>query len=184
MIRALGIGLAALALGAPLLAQSGEAPAAAPAPAPTVTQMRTAEGKDVGTVTFTQTDHGVLIAVKVQGISPGKHGLHIHQTGACTPDFMAAGGHFNPGNAEHGFHAPGGYHVGDLPNLDVAADGTATAEFFVPGVTIKGEVGGHLRHTLSDQDGSSMMIHAATDDYKTMASSGGRFACGVIAAKK
>jgi Cu-Zn family superoxide dismutase len=145
--------------------------------------MKTADGKDVGTVAFVQTEHGVVVSVKVHDLSPGKHGLHIHAVGACTPDFMAAGGHFNPANTEHGFHAAGGYHAGDLPNLDVAADGTAQAEFFVPQVTIAGPVSEHLPYTLSDADGSSMMIHAATDDYKTMASSGGRLACGVIVPK-
>jgi Cu-Zn family superoxide dismutase len=166
---------AVLVLAAPVVAEE--------AAAPTVAAMKTADGKDVGTATFTQTDHGVLIAVKVHDIAPGRHGLHIHAVGACTPDFNAAGGHFNPGNVEHGFHAPGGYHAGDLPNLDVAADGTAEAEFFVPDLTITGPVSAALPLTLSDADGSALMIHAATDDYKTMASSGGRLACGVIVAK-
>lgn len=170
---------AALALAAPLFAQN----APPPAPAPTVAAMKTADGKDVGTASFTQTDHGVLIAVKVHDIAPGRHGLHIHAVGACTPDFQAAGGHFNPGNAEHGFHAPGGYHAGDLPNLDVAADGTAEAEFFVPDLTIHGNAREGLPLTLHDVDGSALMIHAATDDYTTMASSGGRLACGVIVPK-
>lgn len=145
--------------------------------------MKTAEGKDVGTASLTQTDHGVLIAVKVHGTAPGRHGLHIHAVGACTPDFNAAGGHFNPVDVEHGFHAPGGYHAGDLPNLDVRADGTAEAEFFVPGLSVQGPASEALPLTLNDADGSALMIHAATDDYKTMASSGGRLACGVIVAK-
>jgi Cu-Zn family superoxide dismutase len=162
----------------PSLAQD---PAATPAPV--VAAMHTAAGADVGTVSFTQTDHGVIVAVKVHDVSPGRHGLHIHTVGACTPDFMAAGGHFNPANTEHGFHAAGGYHAGDLPNLDVAADGTAEAEFFVPQVTIAGPVSAALPYTLSDADGSAMMIHAGTDDYMTMASSGGRLACGVIVPK-
>lgn len=149
----------------------------------TVAAMHLADGTDVGTVTFTQTDHGVVMAVSVHGLPAGRHGLHIHQTGACAPDFMAAGGHFNPGASEHGFHAPGGYHVGDLPNLDVAADGTATAEFFVPDLSIMAPASPELPYTLNDGDGAAIMIHAATDDYKTMASSGGRQACGVIVAK-
>lgn len=169
---------AALAFGIPAMAHD------AAASDPTVVPMRTAAGTEVGSVTFTQTEHGVIVAVKIKGIDAGKHGLHIHQTGACTPDFQAAGGHFNPGNAEHGFHTAGGYHAGDLPNLDVAADGTAEAEFFVPEVTIAGPVSDTLPYTLSDEDGSAMMIHAATDDYKTMASSGGRLACGVIVPAK
>ncbi len=155
----------------------------AAAPAPVVAAMRTASGAEVGTVTLTQTPRGVIVAVKVRDIAPGKHGLHIHATGACSPDFMAAGGHFNPGNSEHGFHSTGGYHAGDLPNLEVRADGTAEAEFFVAQVSIAGPVSDLLPYTLSDADGSAMMIHAANDDYATMASSGGRLACGVIVPK-
>jgi len=173
---ALAAALACAALAAPSFAEE--------AAAPTVAAMKTAEGQEVGTATFVQTEHGVVVSVKVKGIAPGQHGFHIHETGACTPDFQAAGGHFNPAKAEHGFHTPGGYHAGDLPNLDVGADGTATAEFFVPGVTIAGPATERLPHTLSDADGSAMMIHAATDDYRTMASSGGRLACGVIVPKK
>ncbi|MCL9997898.1 MAG: superoxide dismutase family protein [Erythrobacter sp.] len=171
--------VAATALSAPLLADHHEGKVEAA----TVATMRLADGTDVGTISFTQTEHGVVVAVAVKGIPAGKHGLHIHQTGACAPDFMAAGGHFNPASTEHGFHAPGGYHAGDLPNLDVAADGTAMAEFFVPDLTIHGPVSEALPYTLHDEDGASIMIHAATDDYKTMASSGGRQACGVIVAK-
>lgn len=170
--------VAGLALAAPSLAED-----AAPAPAPTVAQMHLADGKDVGTVTFSQTEHGVVVAVAVHDLPAGKHGLHIHTVGACTPDFMAAGGHFNPAGTEHGFHATSGYHAGDLPNLDVAADGTAKAEFFVPALSIAGPVGEHLPFVLGDADGAAIMIHAATDDYATMASSGGRLACGVIVPK-
>lgn len=174
--------LAALAMAAaasPLLADHHEGKVEAA----TVAAMKLADGTDVGTISFTQTGHGVVVTVAVKGLPAGKHGLHIHAVGACAPDFMAAGGHFNPGSTEHGFHAPGGYHAGDLPNLDVAADGTAMAEFFVPDLTIAGPASEALPYSLSDEDGASIMIHAATDDYKTMASSGGRQACGVIVAK-
>lgn len=170
--------IAAAALASPLLADHHEA-----ADAPTVAAMRTADGKDAGSIAFSQTEHGVVVSVDVRGLPAGKHGLHIHAVGACTPDFMAAGGHFNPGNSEHGFHAAAGYHAGDLPNLDVAADGTAKAEFFVPGLSIHGPASEALPYTLHDADGAAIMIHAATDDYKTMASSGARQACGVIIAK-
>lgn len=178
-LTALAALAAASAITVPALADQHEAPEAGA----TVAAMKLADGTDVGTISFTQTGHGVVVAVAVKGLPAGKHGLHIHQTGACTPDFMAAGGHFNPAAKEHGFHTEGGYHAGDLPNLDVAADGTAMADFFVPYVTVHGPASEMLPYTLHDEDGASIMIHAATDDYKTMASSGGRQACGVIVPK-
>ncbi|MFM7379226.1 MAG: superoxide dismutase family protein [Erythrobacter sp.] len=174
--------LAAIALAtaaSPLLADHHEGTAEGA----TVAAMKLADGTDVGTISLTQTEHGVVVSVAVKGLPAGKHGLHIHTVGTCAPDFMAAGGHFNPGGTEHGFHAPGGYHAGDLPSLEVAADGTATAEFFVPDLTIHGPASEALPYTLQDEDGASIMIHVATDDYKTMASSGGRQACVVIIPK-
>jgi Cu-Zn family superoxide dismutase len=180
MNRPLAFAAALLAVGAPALAND---PAPSPAEDATVAAMRLADGTEAGTISLAQAEHGVVMRIDVRGLTAGKHGLHIHQTGACTPDFQAAGGHFNPADTEHGFHAPGGYHAGDLPNLDVAADGTAKAEFFVPDVTIHGPASEALPHALHDEDGAAVIIHAATDDYKTMASSGGRQACGVIVPK-
>lgn len=180
MNRPLALAAALLASAAPALAND---PAPSSAEEATVAAMRLADGSEVGTISLAQAEHGVVMRVDVRGLPAGKHGLHIHQTGACTPDFQAAGGHFNPADTEHGFHAAGGYHAGDLPNLEVADDGTARAEFFVPKVTIKGPASDALPHSLSDADGAAVIIHAATDDYRTMTSSGGRQACGVIVPK-
>lgn len=152
-----------------------------PEPRETIeTSVRTADGKDAGVISFEQTDHGVLVTARLKNLAEGPHGFHIHETGACTPDFTAAGGHYDPLGAEHGFHSPGGYHVGDLPNIRAGADGTAEAEFFVPQVTLTGPENDRYPYTLADADGSAIMIHAEGDDYRVMASSGGRVACGVI----
>jgi Cu-Zn family superoxide dismutase len=148
-----------------------------------VAAMRTADGKEVGTIAFREAQHGLIVTARVSGLPAGAHGLHIHTVGACAPDFNAAGGHFNPAGTEHGFLAASGYHAGDMPNLDVAADGTGEAEFFVPGLTLTSPVDERRPYTLGDGDGAAIMIHAATDDYQTMASSGGRLACGVILPK-
>jgi superoxide dismutase, Cu-Zn family len=178
---ALAVTLAASSLAAcALTAPPSMAQAATEGSAPTVAAMRTADGTDVGTISFQQAEHGVIFSVAVRGLPSGAHGMHIHQTGACTPTFDAAGGHFNPAATEHGFHSAAGYHAGDLPNLDIAADGTGKAEFFVPNLSLTDQVGERRPHTLADADGAAIIIHAATDDYRTMASSGGRLACGVI----
>jgi len=146
--------------------------------------LQTADGGAAGTATFKQTRHGVVITVELNNLEPGSHGLHIHETGACTPDFAAAGGHYNPLKSEHGFESDGGYHVGDLPNIDVAADGTGRGEVFVPQVKLGGPDNKRYPFTLRDADGSAIVVHAAGDDYKAMASSGDRVACGVIVPAK
>lgn len=170
------------ALGLPALALLAAAPIAATTPGESVqTSLKTADGKVAGTATFTQTVHGVVIAVDLKNLTPGPHGLHLHEKGLCTPDFKAAGGHFNPLGAEHGFKTEGGYHVGDLPNVEVAADGTAQAEIFVPQINVAGPVDDRYPYTLTDADGTAVMVHAGADDYMEMASSGDRMACGVVA---
>lgn len=141
-------------------------------------QLRDAQGRDVGMVTFEQEEDGVDMEVHVTGMPPGVHGIHIHQTGTCTPpDFTSAGGHYNPTNRNHGFESPGGPHAGDLRNITVGPNGTGHFELENERVTITAGPA-----TLFDADGSAVVVHAGPDDYATDPSgnSGARIACGVV----
>ena len=145
------------------------------------------EGQPIGTVEFTQAADGVLIQAQAQGLEPGGHAFIIHAVGACSPDFSAAGDHFNPGDTEHGFvhgnwsrrDANAGGHGGDLPNIYAAADGSARADFFTDGITLdEGE-----DHSVFDADGSAIVVHERPDSYgEHEADTGQRIACGVIRA--
>jgi Cu-Zn family superoxide dismutase len=138
-------------------------------------------GKMIGTATITEQKDGVKIALKVSGLSPGKHGFHIHENGACTPpDFKSAGGHFNPLHKHHGIKNPQGKHAGDLPNLEVMEDGTAELTV-VAGETTLGKGAG----ALLKEGGTSLVIHAAPDDEMTdpAGNAGARVACGVVTAE-
>ena len=144
-------------------------------------QLQDAEGNAVGTAEFTEVPGGVLVAVRVQGLEPGEHGIHLHETGECSPPaFEAAGGHINPAGAQHGLENPQGPHAGDLPGLSVAADGTASYEATTDRVTLLGSG----TASLLDGDGSALVVHAAADDQSTdpTGNSGDRVACGVIEA--
>jgi Cu-Zn family superoxide dismutase len=133
-----------------------------------------AAGQSIGTVRAWQTAGGVSFHVAASGLPHGLHGIHVHAVGRCDPpDFASAGPHWNPAGKKHGLSNPAGPHAGDLPNVDVAANGVLSATVTVPGATMA---------NLLDADGAALVIHAAADDYMTDPSgnSGARIACAVI----
>jgi Cu-Zn family superoxide dismutase len=150
----------------------------AQAPASAHASIVDANGKSVGNLTLTQKADGVQITGALSGLPPGTHAIHIHAAGQCEPPaFTTAGGHFNPDSKQHGMKNPLGAHAGDLPNFDVAADGTANLSLLASHVTLA-----EGPNSLFHQGGTSLVIHASADDYMTDPSgnSGARIACGVI----
>lgn len=145
-------------------------------PAPLIAEIKTAEGESLGTATATATPSGLmLLTVELAGVPAGIHGLHIHETGTCTPpDFESAGGHLT-GDKDHGIMSENGPHAGDLPNIHVPESGELTVEFFVAGLTPE---------MIADEDGSAIMIHDHPDDYVGQPSghAGDRIGCGGFAA--
>lgn len=158
---------------------TADAAAALPPSGGAMAALKTADGKDVGTVTASADTNGVTFTVDGRMMPPGPHGIHIHSVGKCEgPKFETAGPHWNPTGKQHGRDNPAGAHEGDLPNLNVGAGGTGTLTFKVPGATLNGPMG------LLDADGAAFVVHAKADDYRTDPSgaSGDRIACGVFAA--
>ena len=139
--------------------------------------LQRADGSEAGTVEITDTGTAVMLNAALSNIEPGAHGFHLHTVGSCdAPDFTSAEGHLNPLNKSHGFESDNGPHVGDMRNVDIAADGTGTVT-----ETIEGDAA-QVAQWLFDADGTAVIVHAQPDDYQTDPSgdAGARVACGVL----
>ncbi|PZR71137.1 MAG: superoxide dismutase [Chthoniobacterales bacterium] len=133
--------------------------------------------KVTGMVTFTKSGDDVQVVADITGLTPGKHGFHIHDKGDCSaPDAASAGAHFNPTQQHHGGPMTAEHHGGDLGNLEADASGKAHLDW-------KGKLSLSGANSII---GKSVLVHEKEDDLKTDPSgnSGARQACGVIEAAK
>jgi len=131
-----------------------------------------------GTVYFSRTPNGIKVTADIMGLSPGKHGFHIHEFGDCTaPDGTSAGGHFNPENQPHAGPDQAKRHVGDLGNIE--ADNSGNAHYARSDTQLKFDG----RDSII---GRGVIVHAGEDDLASQPSgnAGPRVACGVIGIAK
>lgn len=161
------------------LASAATLAVAATAPTKAVALLRPTDGqKAEGKVTFTKSDAGVKVTVHVSGLTPGKHGFHIHEFGDCSaPDAISAGGHFNPGKHSHGGPEAKERHSGDLGNVTADATGKAHYDRLDERLSFEGP------HKII---GRGVIVHEKVDDLKTQptGNAGARVACGAIALAK
>jgi Cu-Zn family superoxide dismutase len=155
----------------PAAGSSSESPAAATAAA----TLAPTQGNSVtGLITFTEEAGGVRIHGDIAGLTPGDHGIHLHDVGDCSaPDASSAGAHWNPDSAAHGGPDAAARHAGDLGNVTADASGNAHIDRVQPGLSLQGDKG---------VVGRSVVVHATADDLTSQpaGNSGARVACGVI----
>jgi superoxide dismutase, Cu-Zn family len=131
-----------------------------------------------GVVTFAEVDGGTRIEAEITGLTPGKHGFHIHDFGDCSAaDAASAGGHYNPDSHPHGGPGSAIRHPGDLGNLEADASGNARLVLVEPHPKLRGA------HSVI---GRAVIVHAKVDDLVTQptGNAGARVACGVIGIAK
>ena len=131
-----------------------------------------------GIVTFEVVDSGVHVTANLSGLTPGRHGFHIHEFGDCSADdALSAGGHFNPFGMPHSMPSSEKRHVGDLGNIEADKDGAVHLEFVDPILKLGGE---------NSIIGRAVIVHEKEDDLKTQptGNAGARIGCGVIGIAK
>lgn len=132
-----------------------------------------------GVLRFTQTGEGVVVAGKVEGLTPnGQHAIHIHEFGdISSTDGASAGSHYNPGNHPHGKPGDEHRHVGDMGNLQANDKGVAEISLTLKGTQLCG--------MNSMIVGRCVIVHAKPDDFsQPVGNAGPRIAAGVIGVAK
>lgn len=138
----------------------------------------TTEDSNVGgRVDFVQTGDGVQVVASLSNVTPsGKHGIHIHEHGSCEEGGNAAGGHFNPEEAEHGLLPRDGHgkaHTGDMGNIEINESGSGSLVIFLPGLS--------LTEGKKNVTGKAVILHEKEDDFgQPTGNAGGRIGCGII----
>ena len=140
----------------------------------------TGPGQQIGMIHAMDGGNGLVLNAKLQGLTPGLHGFHVHENPSCAPSeqdgkmapAMAAGGHYDPLHTGKHEGPIGAGHMGDLPPLVAGNDGVVDMSVTAP------------RLKLADIRNHALMIHAGGDNFadqpKPLGGGGARVACGVV----
>ena len=172
------IALVALAVPAALLGARAKEEARADGPTKAVAVVHGFGKSPVkGVVHFTATGDGVQISGEITGLTPGKHGFHIHEFGDITSkDGLSTGGHFNPTNMKHGRPTYKERHVGDLGNITADEKGKAFVKMKDSVIRLSGP---------NSIVGRAVIVHHDEDDFgQPVGHAGARVAAGVVGVAK
>lgn len=101
--------------------------------------------------------------------------VHIHEHPDCGDNGNASHGHWNPTHAQHGKWGTGSFHLGDIGNVKLDAQGKGSLEMSTDLWTLGSD-------TTSSVLNRAIIVHSGTDDYKSQPSgnAGSRIGCGII----
>ena len=131
-----------------------------------------------GTIVFTRSGDQVTLTGEIRGLTPGKHGFHIHELGDISDmeKGLSAGGHFGPGGHQHGKPGDEERHEGDLGNVTANAEGVATINIQDTKIALGGA------HSII---GRSVVVHRDEDTFgQPTGNAGPRVGVGVIGISK
>lgn len=136
------------------------------------------DSKVTGNVRFVQDGDRVRITGTVTGLSPGRHGFHVHEHGDLSDkkEGKSAGGHYNPTNMPHGRPSDKERHIGDLGNIEANQEGVAKIDLQDSIISLSGP------HSIVDR---SLVIHQGADKFtQPSGDAGSRVAFGLIKAQQ
>lgn len=152
------------------------------------------DGSFVGTLVLVErpSAEGVKIvdvSLGARNLTAGKHAVHIHAVGNCTP-CAAAGSHLDLGPFGHNTPVTDNhpYHSGDLVNLNVGSHGVGVLVTTTSRIALSADPPDRLPGrplSIFDADGAAVVIHALPDLYcpdpaDANCAGGARAACGVL----
>ncbi len=112
-----------------------------------------------GLATFTEGEYGVKVSIEMRGLTPGLHGLHLHQYGAFAAlDSNRARIIYDPFDKPHAGPDHMERQLGDWGNIAANEEGYAKKEWIDIDLTLSG---------VYNLIGRGVVVHAGEDDMIT-----------------
>lgn len=139
-----------------------------------------ADGNIKGVIRFLQLDNNTcVIDGTIDGLEPGKHGIHVYECGDISDGCESIGGHYNPQNTTHGgpCDSAESRHAGDLGNISANSEGRAVFRFTDSVLKVSDVIGRSVAVTASEDDLGKGDNAGSLED----GNAGRKVACGIIA---
>jgi len=101
--------------------------------------------------------------------------VHIHEHPDCSDNGNATHGHWNPTHSPHGKWGSDSFHLGDIGNVKLDANGKGNMEMSTDLWSLDSDTSKSVLNR-------AIIVHSGMDDYKTQPTgkAGSRIGCGVI----